>query len=187
VLLSFFFGACSRYQFEFVPALALLASIGVMAMEARLGGAALRTTRLGWAIAVLATSVFGVLYGIERCSVDHDRSGVSYMMEGQVDNALKEFSISDSLSPGNGLSRLGPCLLLETENRMPEALASLQSLVRDRPEFASGHFALGNLLARLGSYADAVSQLSQALRLDPGNPAIEAALAKAQSHLRPAG
>jgi cytochrome c-type biogenesis protein CcmH/NrfG len=77
--------------------------------------------------------------------------------------------------------------MLETENRMPEARASLESLVRDQPEFASGHFALGNLLARQGSYAEAASQLSQALRLDPGNPAILAALAKAQSHLRPAG
>jgi hypothetical protein len=46
-LLSFFFGTCSRYQFEFAPALALLACFGIVAIESRPSGAPRTALRLG--------------------------------------------------------------------------------------------------------------------------------------------
>lgn len=181
VLLAFFFGTCSRYQFEFVPELALLASVGVVAMEARLRGGLRAAARCAWLAALLGSCAFTVLYGIDRCATDHNHFGVTFLVQRDAQGARREFAIADALSPGNPASRLGSCLVLEEENRPAEARAALEALVRDIPGYALGHLTLANLLARSGSLPEAIEEYRAAQRLDPGNETIRKALAAALS------
>jgi hypothetical protein len=178
-LLSFFFGTCSRYQFEFAPALALLASLGIVALESRPAGPARTALRCAWAAALAFTCAFTALYGIDRCVSDHNRYGVARLVQRDLDGAQAEFNTADLLSPGNPLSRLGSCMVLEATGRAEEARRSLESLVRDFPGDATARFTLANLLVRSGRRQEALEQYQAALRLDPGNDAIARALAAA--------
>lgn len=178
-LLSFFFGTCSRYQFEFAPALALLASFGIVAIESRPAGRPRAVLRCAWAAALAFTCAFTALYGLDRCVSDHNRYGVALLIQRDLDGAQAEFNTASLLSPGNPLSRLGSCMVLEAAGRADEARVSLESLVSDFPDDATARFTLANLLVRSGRRQEALAQYQAALRLDPGNDAIARALAAA--------
>ena len=175
-VLSFFIGACSRYQFEFVPELALLASVGIMAIENSLNGRLRATIRCAWVPALLFSSAFTVLYGIERCASDRVYSGLTSLMHGDVQGAEREFQTARLLSPGNPLLRFGSGLALITQSRSPEAQSVLEALVRDYPDYAMAHFALGNVLAGEGRRDEAIEQFRIAHRLDPNDETIKASL-----------
>jgi hypothetical protein len=175
-VLAFFLGACSRYQFEFVPEMALLASVGIMAIEGALTGRLRITARCAWIPALVISSAFPVLYGIERCASDRVYSGLASLMYGNVPGAEREFQTARLLSPGNPLLRLGSGLTLVTQARSPEARGVLEALVRDFPDYAMAHFALGNVLSGEGRRDEAIEQFRTAHRLDPGDPVIKTGL-----------
>jgi len=174
--LSFFFGACSRYQFEFVPELALLASVGVMEIESAPAARLRAIARCAWIPALVISSAFPVLYAIERCASDRNHSGIACLVYGDVSGAESEFRTARFLSPRNPLSRLGAGLLLVTRDRYPEAQEALEALIRDFPDYATAHFALGNVLAREGRRDEAIAQFWDAYRLDPDDATIRAGL-----------
>jgi len=174
--LSLFFGACSRYQFEFAPALALLASVGVMGMEGVCVGRVRAAARCAWVPALALSSAFTLLYGVERCSADHNYSGLAYLAYGDVPEAEREFGAARFLSPRNPLSRLGSGVELVTEGRYPEAKAALEALIRDFPDYAVAHFVLANVFAKEGRRNEAIAQYQTAHRLDPDDATISAAL-----------
>jgi hypothetical protein len=176
VLMSFFFGACSRYQIEFVPELALLASVGVMAIESSAGGRLRAILRLAWVPALLFSSAFPVLYGIDRCASDHNFLGISRIVERDVPGAIREFDTANFLSPGNPFSRLGSAVILIGERKSAEAEAVLQSLVHDFPGYSMGHFALANLLLGEGRRDEAIVHYRAAHGADPNSAPIKRAL-----------
>jgi Tetratricopeptide repeat/Dolichyl-phosphate-mannose-protein mannosyltransferase len=59
---------------------------------------------------------------------------------------------------------------LVEEGRYKEALALLQSALRERPDSADAWVSYGILLRRLGRHDEAVAATQAALRLDPGHP-----------------
>ena len=182
--LSFFIGACSRYQFEFVPELALLAAVGVMGLESALKGRLRVIARCAWIPALMMSSAFPVLYGIERCASDRVYSGLTSLMYGDVPAAEREFQTARLLSPRNPLLRLGSGLALVTQARSPEAQAVLEALVREFPGYAMAHFALGNVLAGEGRQDEAIEQFRTAHRLDPDDATIKAGLDSALASKR---
>ncbi|HMD61054.1 MAG TPA: tetratricopeptide repeat protein, partial [Opitutaceae bacterium] len=177
--LSLFFGACSRYQFEFVPGLALLASVGVIEIECGPMGPLRAFARFAWIAALAISCAFPVLYGIERCAADHNYSGAACLVYGDVSGAEREFGVARFLSPRNPFSRLGSGLMLATQERYPEAQSVLEALVRDFPDYALGRFALGNVLAKEGRREEALDQFRAAYQLDPDDATIRAGLESA--------
>ncbi len=184
-LLCLFFGACSRYQFEFAPEVALLACVGVVAMEAVLRGPALVAARCAWVSALLVSCSVPVLYGIDRCVADHNSYGVSCLLFGDVPGAENEFAAARTLSPRNPFSRLGSDLILISEHRTGEARAALGELVRDFPDYAKARFVLGNLDFQAGRIDEAVASLAAAHRLEPDDSAISSALDAALARAHP--
>jgi len=184
ILLSFFFGACSRYQFEFVPELALLASIGVMAMESARPARLRSLLRIAWVPALAFSSAFPVLYGIDRCASDHNYLGISRIVERNIPGAIHEFDTAQFLSPGNPFSRLGSAIILIGERKPADAENVLQSLVRDFPDYTMGHFALANLLKGEGRRDEAIVHFRAAHRLDPDNAIIGKAMDAAPAAAR---
>lgn len=175
-LLCFFFGACSRYQFEFVPEIALLACIGVIAMESTLRDTARMAARCAGALALVVSCAVPVLYGIDRCVADHNSYGVSCLLFGNVPGAESEFATARILSPSNPFSRLGSALILISEMKLGEAQVALDDLVQDFPDYAKARFVLGNLEVREGRINEAVENLNVAHRLEPDDAAISDAL-----------
>jgi hypothetical protein len=181
-LLSFFFGTCSRYQFEFAPALALLACFGIVAIESRPSGAPRTALRCAWAAALAFSCAFTALYGLDRCVSDHNRYGVARLAQRDLDGAQAEFNTASLLSPGNPFSLMGSCLVMEAQGRTQEARVSLKGIVRDFPGDAMSRFVLANLLLRTGRREEALEQYRAALNLDPADEAFARGLAAASSH-----
>ncbi len=178
-VLSLFFGACARYQFEFVPALSLLAAIGVFTLEDDARGARRMAARCAWVAALLFSAAFTVLYGIERVVTDHATSGLIYLASHDYSGAEHEFDVARLLAPRNAGSRVGEGALLLFRGRLKEAQAELEGVTRDAPDNALGHYFLGAVFSGEGRRADAVSEFEAAHRLDPGNLGINKGLASA--------
>jgi tetratricopeptide (TPR) repeat protein len=176
LLMSFFFGTCSRYQFDFAPALALLAAVGVMASESVLLGFRHSLMRWLWGAALAFTAAFTVLYGIDRCVVDHDSYAIVCLSRGDLRDALHEVDIARSLSPGDSLSRLEAGVVLLTGGRVDAAASVFADLVRDHPDDAQAQFNLATALGELGQSPDAIAHFRAASRLAPENAAFRAAL-----------
>ena len=181
LLVSFFFGTCSRYQFEFVPALALLASVGVLALEAPLRGAALHVARCVWIPLALASGAFGVLYGIDRCAGDHNDYAVQFLIRGNTRAAGHEIETAQFLSPGNPMSRLLTGVSLSTSGHALDARRELEALVLDFPGDARAHYWLGNVLLGLGLRDQATAEHRLASGLDPTDETIRAMAEKDQA------
>ena len=183
-LLCLFFGACSRYQYEFVPEIALLACVGVTAMEAVLRDSALAVARWAWMSALFVSCSVPVLYGIDRCVADHNSYGVSCLLFGNIPGAENEFATARMLSPGNPFSRLGSDLVLISERRFEEARVALDDLVSEFPDYAKARLVLGNLDLQGGRVDEAVANLGVAHRLEPEDSAISSSLDEAVARAR---
>ncbi len=63
--------------------------------------------------------------------------------------------------------------------RVDEARVDFARVVRLAPQLAEGHMALGAILVELGKPGAAIPELKEALKLKPGDPAVEENLARA--------
>jgi hypothetical protein len=183
-LLLFLVGANARYEFEFVPELALLAAFGIMALESLCARRLLGLSRLAWAAALAYSCALPLLYGIERCVAGHNNDGIARITRGDLEGAGREYEIARSLSPGNPVSRLGIGVLLVAHGRPAEAQPIFEALIRDYPDYSSGYLNLANALAMTGRFREAAAQYRAALRLDPDNPVVRSGLESALARIR---
>jgi tetratricopeptide (TPR) repeat protein len=175
-LLLFLVGANARYQLEFVPELALLAALGVLALEHVGPSGSPLLTRGIMAAALAYSCVFPILYGIERCVYGHNNDGTALIADGDLAGARREFEAALSLSPRNPVSRLSLGVLLVAQGRPAEALPGFEALTREFPDYPSAYLNLATALALSGRPDEAAVQYRNALRLDPGNAAARAGL-----------
>jgi tetratricopeptide (TPR) repeat protein len=181
VLMSLFFGVCARYQFEFLPTIALLAAIGVGAADTLSTGARRVLFRCVWIPALLVSSAFTVLYGIDRCVVDHDALALNDILLGNLKDADHELRIARFLSPGDPMLRLESGVVLVAAGRIAGATQVFEDLVRDFPNDALARYNLGRVLATEGKPGEALVQFKAAHDLAPSDPAILAGLEAAQA------
>jgi tetratricopeptide (TPR) repeat protein len=180
-VIALFFGGCSRYQSEFTPLFAFLAAMGVMGLEATSTGAFRTLTRAAWIPALVISTAFPVLYGIDRCVVDHNFEGFADVARGDILGAEREFGTAATLSPGDPFSRLESGAMLSARGRSTEALAVFESLVKDHPDYAMGQSDLGHELAVQGRLDEAVRHYEIAHSLSPDDAMIQEALDDARA------
>jgi tetratricopeptide (TPR) repeat protein len=179
--LSLFFGCCSRYQFEFVPELALLAALGILALESLPRSPARTLARWGWLPALALSCAFPVLYGIDRCVTDHAQTGYRRLEQGDLAGAGRDFEAARALSPSSPAARLGAGQTLLVEGRLPGARAAFEGLIREEPDNAMAHFLLGRALSEEGRIPEAIAEYATASGLEPRNETIRVALEAARA------
>lgn len=176
VLMAFYFGTCSRYQFEFAPTMALLAALGVMSLECILGGPIRAAARTALVPVLLFSCSFPILYAVDRAVLNHTDYGMRCLIYGNLAGADRELGIAAFLSPQNRISRLGEGVLLVARRRPEEAKPIFEGLVRDYPDYATAHYNLANILAGESRFKEAVEEYRIALSLEPGNQGMKAGL-----------
>ncbi len=173
-VLGLFYGNCSRYEFEFLPALLLLAAAGILGLE-RAGAARpgwRNAVRAGW-ITLLAFSIsFNLLESAEHHAVERYNLGNWLRQLGRTGDAIGAFHEAIALRPdlAEAHDNLGSTLL--QIGQVAGAEAEFRTALRLRPNSAEAHNNLANLLMARGQAAGAIAEYGEAVRLDPATAAM---------------
>ena len=97
--------------------------------------------------------------------------GQAYMDEKQYPEAVNWFRTSLNRNQTYDLAYLGLADALVASGRMDEALAALETGVKECPQSAGILLALGEAYSRVGRLGDARTRLEEARRRDPVGPA----------------
>jgi hypothetical protein len=176
-----FFGTCSRYEMEFLPALALLATAGVFGLERRFAGrpALLRGVRLLWIALLAFSAAFNLLASCERYAVEHGYFGHSLYNLGRTPEALSELGAALRMDPGMAGAHEDLGVALARSGRLADAMEEFRATLRLDPGRADAHDNLGNGFAQSGQVAEAIAEYREALRLRPDSAAAHYNLAVA--------
>jgi tetratricopeptide (TPR) repeat protein len=167
--LLFFNSAIIRYEVDFVPALVLLAVVGIFGLERTLADrpAWRRAVRWAWGLLLCFSVVFNLLASIEYHAVAHHVMGVQLFQAGNVPEAIKEYELALRLNPDYAKAHLNLGIALEQTGRTPEAIEQYQRVLRLHPDYTKALLDLGIKLEQRGQLPEAIQQYEQALRLDP--------------------
>jgi 4-amino-4-deoxy-L-arabinose transferase-like glycosyltransferase len=165
-----FYGACSRYEMEFLPALVLLAVVGVFAIERALARrpAWLLGARIGWSLLLAFSLAFNLLAGLERYAEERYDIGNALLLSGRIPAAVGQFQAALRVRPRfpDANNNLGNALM--RQGLLPEAMRHYEEALRQQPDLPQAHYNMGNVLARMDRRPEAVAQYEEALRLNPG-------------------
>ena len=168
-VLSLFYGNCSRYESEFLPALVLLAAVGILAVERVLASRPRwrLAARAGW-ISLLVFSIgFNLMEGFDHYAVQRCRLGNQLDVALRFPDAIRQYQaalrvkrnyVEAHSSYGNVLRQVG---------RLPEAIEECRTALRLDPGYARAHNNLANALLDTGQTAEAIEHYQEAIRLMP--------------------
>jgi tetratricopeptide (TPR) repeat protein len=179
--LGSFFAANMRYEVDFLPALVLLACIGILALERALAptpesGLAdrsirRRVARWGWGALLSFSVAFNLLVSVGRC-VDlyaggYHNAAVSMWRLGKIPEALELFQQALRIKPDFVEAHYNLGIALAQTGKNQEAIAHYEQALRINPDYAEAHNNLGNALGETGKIEEAIAHYKQALRIKP--------------------
>ncbi len=172
-----FYGACARYEVDFLPGLVLLAVIGILGLERALAPTSesgqaerpvrRRAVRWGWGLLQGFSVAFNLLAGVEHAAERQTGLGNQLLQAGKASEASGHYQQALRIDPeyanaheslGNALVQLG---------RLPEAKVQYQQALRIKPDDAETHYNLGTAFSLEGKVSDAIGQYEQALQIKP--------------------
>jgi tetratricopeptide (TPR) repeat protein len=175
VTLGLFWGANFRYEVEFLPALVLLAVIGILGLERALAptsesgqadrAAWRRAARWGWGLLLGFSIVFNLLTGLElsaqaRCSV-----GAALLQTGKVQEAIEQYEQALWIKPDFGEAHNGLGNALLRAGRVEDAIGHLQQALRLKPDSAVVYYRLGEAYAAAGRFTEAIAAAEKGIEL----------------------
>jgi tetratricopeptide (TPR) repeat protein len=172
--LWFYNSSGGRYEVDFLPALVLLAVVGILGFERALAtpGAWLadqpvwrRLVRWGWSVLLGFSVVFNVLVSVKNYAYAGCSVGTMLAVNGRVTEAIRVFENALRIEPdyAEGHHNLGNALW-KAGNR-PEAIREDEYALRLNPDYAEAHVTLGVALEKLGRPEDAIRHYEEALRI----------------------
>ena len=171
LVLCLFYGTCSRYEVEFLPALALLAVAGVFGVERAMAGRPRwrLACRAGWGLLLVFSIGFNLLGAADRRATQRCLLGNKLIAAGRVTEAIAQYETAVRLRPAYApaYSDLGNAL--QQAGRIPEAIAQCRMALQLEPEYEKAHDNLGNALLDAGQVPAAIAQYQAALQQDPGD------------------
>ena len=166
---SLFWSAIGRYEVDFLPALLLLAVIGILGLERALAdrprwGCA---ARWAWGLLLGFSVAFNLLACVERCADVYNNAGTSMLELGKLPEATELFQKALRINPQftDAHSKLGS--VLYQTGKYEAATEHLEQALRIDPDYAKAHNNLGAVLNQIGKYEAATEHFEQALRIDP--------------------
>jgi tetratricopeptide (TPR) repeat protein len=165
--LGFYGYSAIRYEVEFLPALVLLAVIGVLSLERAVAGQPFwrRAARWGWGLLLGFSVVFNLLVGAENWAHAGCTLGTMLAEEGRVSEGIQvlQRGLRANADYADGQEELGHALLLA--GRMQEAIGHCEQALQLNPDDALAHNDLALALVRLGRVRQAMEHWEQALRI----------------------
>ena len=174
--LGLYFSAAARYEVDFLPALMLLAVVGILGCEralatpgAWLAGQPLRRrlVRWGWTVLLGVSVVFNVLVSVKNYAYAGCSVGTMLAASGRVPEGIHVLGDALRIEPdyAEGHENLGNALL--QAGKRQEAIREYEQALRLKPDYAEAHHNLGLALAQAGKIEEAIACYEQALRINP--------------------
>jgi len=172
--LCLFFSASSSYESDFLPALMLLAVIGILGLERALAGSPVwrRMARLGWCLLLAYSVAFNLLASVEAHATANYFVGNSLLNQNKVDEAIDHFQKALALEPESATFRVGLGAAYCKTGRVNEAIIQFQKALEIKPKLAEAHYDLGYSLVQMGRVDEAVIHFQKALEIEPDFAAV---------------
>jgi tetratricopeptide (TPR) repeat protein len=179
-----------RYEVEFLPALVLLAVIGIFGLEKALAtpGAWLANrptwrcvARLVWGVLLAFSVVFNLLASVPYHAEAHHVQGVTLFQEGKVSEAVKQYEEALRLYPDYPKAHVNLGIALEQTGHVQEAINQYEQALRLQPDYSKAHYSLAVALEHAGRVQEAVEHYEQALQANPDYIEARSALARLRS------
>ncbi|HUI06605.1 MAG TPA: tetratricopeptide repeat protein [Verrucomicrobiae bacterium] len=164
-----YFFTSARYEVEFLPALVLLAVIGILELElAMTARPVLRhVVRLGWCLLLGFSVTFNLLASVEHYALTDNTFGLAYSQLGKLPEAIGQYEHALQLNPGYAEAHNNLGVALARVGRIPEAIAQYEQALVVNPDYAEAYCNLGAALVRAGRTQQGISYYEKALRLKP--------------------
>jgi tetratricopeptide (TPR) repeat protein len=184
-VLDLFYGNCSRYEFEFLPALVLLSVAGVFALDRALADRpAWRVgARWVWGTLLAFSIAFNLMTAIDHYAGWHCDMGNFLFRRGQVDEAIGQYQSALRVEPSFSKVRNNLGIAFLRQDRLAEAREQYELALKFQPDFEDAHRNLADLLANSNQWNDAVGQYEMALHLEPDDAEAHYGLAMVLSSL----
>jgi len=183
-----FVGACAftlglvcaanlRYEIDFLPALLLLAVIGVLGLERVLAPTSeskpalrpvwRRAAQWGWGLLLGISVMFNLLMSVFYYAQGHYDVGTDLLWLGRVQEAIEQYERAVQINPdfAGAHDHLGTALM--QAGKTQEAIQHYERAVQIKPDYAGAYFNLGEASAELRRSKDAIRHYEEALRIKP--------------------
>jgi tetratricopeptide (TPR) repeat protein len=167
-----FFSASSRYELDFLPALMLLALIGILGLERVLVSLPVwrRIVRWGWGLLLGYSVAVNLLASVEAHAEANYFAGNFLLHQGRADEALELFQKALALQPESAAFHAGLGSAFYQKRQMDEAIVQYQMALEIKPDFAEAveaHNNLGYILLQKGRVNEAITHFQKALEIAP--------------------
>jgi tetratricopeptide (TPR) repeat protein len=164
-----FFATCIRYEVDFLPALLLVAVVGIFGLERALAGQPMwrRAARCGWGLLLGFSVAFNLLASAEHYAGSCDLLGMTLMELDKTTEAKESFEQALRIDPGYASAYNNLGLISARAGNVREAIRQYEEALRLQPDLADAHNNLGVALLTIGRVQEAIEQYEEALRTKP--------------------
>ena len=133
-----FWSASFRYEVDFLPALLLLAVVGILGLERALVDQPTwrRAARSGWGLLLGFSVAFNLLATVEHYAEAHNNLGITLARLGRTQEAITQHEQALRLKPDFTEAHYNLGIALEQAGRVQEALGHYQEAVQIKPDYA---------------------------------------------------
>jgi tetratricopeptide (TPR) repeat protein len=186
-VLCLFYINCIRYEVEFLPALVLLAVVGILGVERALTGCPRWrfVARAGWGLLLAFSVVFNLLASLDRYAAQRCQLGNVAYASGRIPEAIALYQRALWIKPAyvDAHYNLGVAWS-QMPGRLPDAIAQYEAALRLKPDHFEAHNNLGLVWSQMpGRLPDAIAQYEAALRLKPDSAEAHNNLGNAWSQM----
>ena len=175
--LGLFFDASARYEMDFLPALVLLAAVGILGLERVLAPTSesgqadrlvwRRAARWGWGLLLGFSVAFNLLVSVENYAKARYWFGIILAQEDRMPEVVRVYEEVLWIKPDYAEAHNNLGIALQRTGKVQEAVGHYEQALRIRPDYAEAHNNLGNALQQTGKVQEAIGHYEQALRIKP--------------------
>lgn len=159
----------SRYEFDFLPNLMLLAVIGIFGLERALERSIARrwVARGIWCLLLAYSLFFNGMASVKSRAEQNNLTGNLFLNQGLKEKAIDYFKKAIALDPQSATFHfaLGNALFLS--GRLDEAVSQYQKTLEIDPDFAEADNNVAYVLLQSGRVNDAIKYFQDALKIQP--------------------
>lgn len=163
--------ACDRYELDFLPALMIVAIIGIFALENN--GIASRfwqnIARLGWCVLAACMVFTSFSAGLDSYVTANYFAGNVLVNRGFPDEAIARYRRVLAIEPQFAGAYVGLGNVLVEEGRNADAIVEYQKALQINPNLGEARYNLASSFMHEGRFSEAIVYFQKAVEIAPGS------------------